>query len=141
MVLVDTCVWLDLLQDDPQRGPWSAAKVDWAVDHGGVAIDPVIYAELSVWFEHIEALDDALAELSTRFEELPRAALFLAGKAFRQYRARGGSRISVLPDFFIGAHAAVERWPVLTRDVTRIRGYFPTVAMIVPDTRVRQLNA
>lgn len=132
MVLVDTCVWLDVLQDDAKWCAWSAEKLEWAADHGGVAIDAVIFAELSVWFDRIESLDDTLRELSATFEELPRGALFLAGKAFRQYRARGGVRTSVLPDFFIGAHAAVQGWPVLTRDVTRIRSYFPTVSLIAP---------
>ncbi|MGH8117940.1 MAG: type II toxin-antitoxin system VapC family toxin [Rhodanobacteraceae bacterium] len=135
MILVDTCVWLDLLQDDPEWCAWSAARLEWGVQHGGVAIAPVIYAELSVWFERIEALDAALRQLRATFDALPREALFLAGKAFRLYRARGGTRASVLPDFFVGAHAAVRGWPVVTRDVARIRGYFSKVALLAPDAR------
>lgn len=133
MILVDTCVWLDVLGDDPHWADWSQTQLDLAVYRGGIAMDPVIYAELSVGFERIEQLDAVLAKLSVRFEELPRAALFLAGKAFRQYRARNGTRSGVLPDFFIGAHAAVRDWPVLTRDITRFRAYFPTVPLLTPD--------
>lgn len=132
MILVDTCVWLDVLEDDPRWADWSLSQMDLAIHRGGIVINPVVYAELAVGFARIERLDAALAELSTSFEDLPRAALFLAGKAFRQYRARGGTRTGLLPDFFIGAHAAVRGWPVLTRDATRIRGYFPTVALLTP---------
>lgn len=133
MILVDTCVWLDVLQDDPCWAEWSQTQLDLAIHRGGIVINPVIYAELSVGFERIEQLDKALAHLSATLEGLPRAALFLAGKAFRQYRTRRGTRAGVLPDFFIGAHAAVSGWPVLTRDVTRIRGYFPTVVLWAPE--------
>ncbi|HET7930329.1 MAG TPA: type II toxin-antitoxin system VapC family toxin [Rhodanobacteraceae bacterium] len=132
MILVDTCVWLDVLQDDPRWAEWSQTQLDLAMHRGGIAINPVIYAELSVGFDRIERLDAVLAQLSATLEELPRQALFLAGKAFRQYRARQGERKGVLPDFFIGAHAAVSGLPLLTRDVTRIRGYFPTVVLLAP---------
>jgi predicted nucleic acid-binding protein len=134
MTLVDTCIWLDVLTDDPRWADWSQAQLDLAIHRGGIAINPVIYAELSVGFDRIERLDAALNGLSATLHDLPRGALFLAGKAFRQYRARKGIRNSVLPDFFIGAHAAVQAWPVLTRDVMRIRGYFPSVALLAPET-------
>ncbi len=132
MILVDTCVWLDVLGDDPRWAKWSQSQLDLAIHRGGIAINPVVYAELSVGFDRIERLDAALATLSATFEDLPRAALFLAGKAFRQYRLRSGTRTGVLPDFFIGAHAAVRGWPVLTRDVARIHNYFPTVVLLAP---------
>lgn len=134
MILVDTCVWLDVLEDDTHWAQWSQGQLDLAIERGGIVLNPVIYAELSVGFGRIEQLDATLGELSARFEALPRAALFLAGKAFRQYRARKGTRKSVLPDFFIGAHAAVRGWPVLTRDATRIRSYFPTVPLLTPES-------
>lgn len=134
VILVDTCVLLDVLQDDARWAEWSLMQLERATQRGGIAINPVIYAELSVWYERIEQLDSTLEDLTVAFEELPREALFLAGKAFRQYRARKGTRASVLPDFFIGAHAAVQGWPVLTRDVARIRSYFPTVALLAPAT-------
>lgn len=132
MILVDTCVLLDVVQDDPQWAEWSLAQLERAVDRGGLMINPIIYAEFSVWYETIETLDQTLAGFSINVEALTRQVLFVAGKAFRQYRARGGKRVNVLPDFFIGAHAAVEEIPLLTRDTARIRSYFPTVALIAP---------
>lgn len=134
MVLVDTCVLLDVLQADEQWADWSQTRLEWALQHGGLLVNPVIYAELSVWYKRIETLDTVLAEFDATFEKLPRGALFLAGKAFLAYRTRGGKRTGVLPDFFIGAHAAVKDIPVLTRDVSRIRGYFPTVALLSPES-------
>jgi predicted nucleic acid-binding protein len=95
-------------------------------------INPVIYAELAAGYSSIESAEVALAGFGTRLEELPREALFLAGKAYRQYRERRGTRSGVLADFFIGAHAAVRDLPVLTRDTSRIRTYFPTVVLISP---------
>jgi predicted nucleic acid-binding protein len=133
MILVDTCVLLDVVQDDPEWAEWSLAQLEQATGRGGLVINPVIYAEFSVWYEDMEALERTLADFEIAFEALPREALFLAGKAFRQYRRRRGTRASVLPDFFIGAHAAVREIPVLTRDTARIRGYFPTVALLAPE--------
>ena len=97
-----------------------------------LAINPVIYAELSVSFSTIEALDAVVVTLALRLQEIPLAALFLAGKAYLQYRQRGGSKAQVLPDFFIGAHAAVAGWPLLTRDASRFRTYFPGLAVLAP---------
>ena len=134
MILVDTCVLLDVLQSDARWADWSQDQLEYAAAHGGLVINPVIFAELSVWYENLQEFESVLADFGARFEELPREALFLAGKAFRQYRARGGTRASVLPDFFIGAHAAVRELPLLTRDTTRIRAYFPTVALLAPPT-------
>lgn len=132
MILVDTCVLLDVVQDDPHWGDWSQSQLERALGHGGLAIDPIVYAELSVWYDDLARLEQTLAAFGAVFEELPREALFLAGKAFRQYRARRGTRSSVLPDFFIGAHAAVCGMPILTRDTARFRTYFPGVALLAP---------
>lgn len=134
MILVDTCVLLDVVQDDPQWANWSQTQLERGAALGGLTINPVVYAEFSVWYDDIDVLEQTLDVFGVVFEELPRAALFLAGKAFRRYRARRGTRASVLPDFFIGAHAAVRELPVLTRDTARFRTYFPTVALLTPAT-------
>ena len=133
MTLVDTCVLLDVVGNDPAWADWSQARLEHAASHGGILINPVISAEFSVGFENITRVEQTLAGFSARMQAVPRKALFLAGKAFRQYRARGGTRASVLPDFFIGAHAAVQELAVLTRDVRRMRQYFPTLALISPE--------
>ena len=132
MTLVDTCILFDVVQRDPSWGEWSLAQLDLAADRGPLVINPVIYAEFATGYTAIEAVEVALDAFTVRLEELPREALFLAGRAHRQYRERGGTRVNVLADFFIGAHAAVCGIPVLTRDAARIRGYFPTVDLISP---------
>lgn len=132
MLLVDTNVLLDVLQDDPQWAEWSIGQLRAQVRVHALAIDPVIYAEVSLSFSTIEALDAVVDRMGLQLEEIPRAALFLAGKAFMQYRRAGGSRTQVLPDFLIGAHAAVNRWPLLTRDARRFRTYFPSLVVIAP---------
>ncbi|WP_147652326.1 type II toxin-antitoxin system VapC family toxin [Vulcaniibacterium gelatinicum] len=133
MLLVDTNVLVDVLEDDPHWADWSIAQLRAQSQLHTLVINPVIYAELSLTFDSPEALDDALAGMQVELQELPRPALFLAGKAFVRYRRKGGSRHNVLADFFIGAHAAVMRWPLLTRDARRYRAYFPTVELITPD--------
>lgn len=132
MILVDTNVLLDLVTDDPNWSDWSLARLEEAALVGPIFINDVVYAETSVRYDRIEDLDAMLAEAMIEIAPTPRAALFLAGKAFRRYRAAGGVRPGVLPDFFIGAHAAIEGWPLLTRDVGRYRTYFPKVALIAP---------
>lgn len=134
MILVDTCILLDVVQADSRWVDWSQDQLERAAARGGLLINPVVYAELSVWYDAIEDCEHVVAAFGAAFEELPREALFLAGKAFRRYRARRGTRASVLPDFFIGAHAAVRELPLLTRDPARIRSYFPSVALITPRT-------
>ena len=134
MTLIDTNVLLDLVTDDPVWADWSIRQMDAAAVKGPLAINGVVYAELSVGFERIEDLDAVLEEAGIAMVEIPRAALFLAGKAFQRYRAAGGSRSGVLPDFFIGAHAAVTGLPLLTRDVQRYRTYFPSLGLITPQT-------
>jgi predicted nucleic acid-binding protein len=132
MILVDTCVLLDVVQADARWADWSLEQLERATTHGGLAINPIVHAEFSVWYDSIERCDETLHAFGVELDELPREALFLAGKAFKHYRARRGTRASVLPDFFIGAHAAVREIPVLTRDPARIRAYFPRVALIAP---------
>ena len=132
MILVDTCILLDIVQPDPSWLDWSLDQLELAANRGPLLINPVIYAEFAAGYPSIESAEVALAGFGTRLEELPREALFLAGKAYRQYRERRGTRSGVLADFFIGAHAAVRDIPVLTRDTSRIRTYFPTVVLISP---------
>ena len=132
MLLVDSNVLVDVLQDDPQWADWSIRQLRAQAAVHELAINPVIYAELSVSFSTIEALDAVVVTLALRLQEIPLAALFLAGKAYLQYRQRGGSKAQVLPDFFIGAHAAVAGWPLLTRDASRFRTYFPSLEVVAP---------
>jgi predicted nucleic acid-binding protein len=132
MLLVDTNVLVDVLQDDPQWANWSIGQLRAQASVHQLTINPIIYAEISLSFSTLEGLDSAVSTLALELREIPRPALFLAAKAFVQYRRRGGSKLQVLPDFFIGAHAAVEGWPLLTRDPSRFRTYFPTLEVIAP---------
>jgi predicted nucleic acid-binding protein len=132
MILVDTNVLLDVLEDDPQWADWSQAKLDAAIATDTLAINPIIYAELSIAFARIEELEAVIADASLNVEPVPREALFLAGKVFLRYRRARGIKQNVLPDFFVGAHAAVAGCPILTRDVARYRTYFPSVLLITP---------
>jgi predicted nucleic acid-binding protein len=132
VILVDSNVILDVATDDPSWGEWSRSTLAAAADVSVLAINPIIYAEVSVGFDAIETLDDALPpEVFTRLA-LPYEAGFLAGKAFLDYRRRLGSKSTPLPDFYIGAHAAIEAHTLLTRDASRYRTYFPTVTLISP---------
>jgi Predicted nucleic acid-binding protein, contains PIN domain len=103
------------------------------IKNSSTVINPIIYAELSLTFSTHEALDEAIGEMRLEIIDIPRPALFLAGKAFAQYRRRGGQKQNVLADFFIGAHAAVSGFPILTRDSRRYRSYFPALKIISPD--------
>jgi hypothetical protein len=133
MVLVDTNVLLDVLEDDPTWASWSQGQLESLSLTDQLAINAIIYAELSMAFARIEELEDVIARAALSMQAIPREALFLAGKAFLDYRRRQGSKQGVLPDFFIGAHAAVSEVPLLTRDAGRYRSYFPSVRLIVPD--------
>ena len=133
MSLIDTNVLLDLVTDDPNWADWSIAQLEAASLNGPLLINDVVYAELAVRYDRVEDLEAFVDEADLAMAAMPRAALFLAGKVFRQYRKLGGSRIGVLPDFFIGAHAAADELPLLTRNVGRYRTYFPTVKLIAPD--------
>lgn len=132
MILIDTNVLLDVVTDDAEWADWSQHELEAASLRDRLAINSVIYAELSIRYERIEELDSALAQTEISLVEIPRPALFLAGKVFRDYRRRGGTKSGVLPDFFIGAHAAVARAPLLTRDAARYRSYYPTAELIAP---------
>jgi predicted nucleic acid-binding protein len=132
MVLVDTNVVVDVWQDDAEWSSWSVAQLRAQSQVHELAINPIIYAELSLNYESIETLDARVAALKLALRDLPRAALFLAAQAFRRYRRSGGSKTGVLPDFFIGAHAAVLGCAILTRDAARYRSYFPTVKLLTP---------
>ena len=132
MLLVDTNVLIDVLEDEPKWVDWSINQLRSQSKVHPLAINPIIYAELSLTFSTVEALDSTIENLGLAVMELPRPALFLAGKAFMLYRRRGGKKNNVLADFFIGAHAAVLGCPLLTRDAQRYQTYFPGVTLITP---------
>lgn len=132
MILVDTNVLIDVLEDDPVWADWSIEQLRAQSIAHDLVINPIIYAELSQTFSTFEALDEVVEKLGLVLQEIPRPALFLAGKAFVRYRKLGGGKSNVLADFFIGAHAAVKRLPLLTRDAKRYRNYFPSVELVVP---------
>jgi len=132
MLLVDTNVLIAVLEDDPEWADWSIAQLRGQSKVHPLAINPIIYAELSLTFSKVEALDNTIENLGLSLLELSRPALFLAGKAFVQYRRQGGKAGNVLADFFIGAHAAVLGCSLLTRDARRYRNYFPSVGLITP---------
>jgi hypothetical protein len=133
VTLIDSNVLIDLLVDDPNWFDWSLRQLEHAALRGPLLINDIVYAEISTNYSAIEDFESALAVADVTVLPIPRMALFLAGKAFTQYRRAGGIRAGVLPDFFIGAHAAVKRLPLLTRDARRYRRYFPTVALITPE--------
>ena len=132
MTLVDTNILLDLVTNDTVWVDWSQRQLEAAAVRGAVLVNDVVYAELAVGFLRVEEVDAVLAAAQVEMTPIPREALFLAGKVFQRYRAGGGTRSGVLPDFFIGAHAAVAQLTLLTRDVRRYRTYFPTVKLIAP---------
>lgn len=130
--LVDSNVLLDLFTRDPTWSVWSSDRLAEALDRGPVLVNQVVYGEVAHRFSTIEALDEVLTADRFVRGNLPWAAAFLAATCYRDYRRRGGQRTSILPDFFIGAHAAVLRVQLLTRDAARYRTYFPTVELIAP---------
>ena len=132
MLLVDTNVLLDVVEDDPDWATWSISQLRAQSQVHELLINPPIYAELSLVFRSVQSLDAAIDEMGFSFLELPRPALLLAGRAFLKYRHAGGLRSNVLGDFLVGAHAAVLGCGVLTRDAGRYRTYFPTVPVIAP---------
>ncbi len=132
-MLVDTNVLVDVLENDPEWSDWSIAQLNAQSKVYRLAINPIIYAELSLTFSTVEALDKTIRDMELLTLEIPKAALFLAGKAFVQYRRSSGSKTNVLGDFFIGAHAAVSGLPILTRDTRRYKSYFPSVKLIAPE--------
>ena len=134
MILVDTNVLLDVVLDHAAWADWSQQQLEMASLRGPLVVNAVIYAELSMAFVRIEQLEEVLAEGGFELHDIPREALFLAGKVFLEYRRRNRLTVkgNVLPDFFIGAHAAVRELAILTRDVRRYRNYFPTVELLHP---------
>jgi predicted nucleic acid-binding protein len=134
VTLIDSNVLIDLLIDDPEWSDWSLEHLERAALKGPLLINDIVYAETSTRYPAIEDFESALAVANVTIVPTPRMALFLAGKAFIKYRRAGGIRTGVLADFFIGAHAAVEELPLLTRDARRYRHYFPTVVLIAPES-------
>jgi predicted nucleic acid-binding protein len=130
--LVDSCVLLDVITGDEQWADWSAEQIAVAMDTGRVVINPLIYAEVSVGYETVEELDELLPSSDYEREPLPYVAGFAAGKAFLRYRRGGGDKRSPMPDFYIGAHAAIAGYRLLTRDVRRYRTYFPAIDIVGP---------
>ena len=130
-VLVDTSVIIDVITDDPLWATWSVRQLE-ANAAAGLVINPVIYAELCFGFSVVEPVDELVREFGLLYREIPRPGLFRAAKAFGAYKSRGGTKDSVLPDFFVGGHAEATGLPVLTRDPGRIQAYFPTVRLIAP---------
>jgi predicted nucleic acid-binding protein len=131
-ILVDSNVLLDVATGDPAWSAWSSDALEEAANEAPLVINPLVYAEVSIRFSRIEDLELAIPSDLFRRDALPFEAAFLAGKAFLNYRRRGGNRASPLPDFYIGAHAAVADLRLLTRDASRYRTYFPTVELICP---------
>jgi hypothetical protein len=131
-ILVDSNVLLDVMTEDQRWFEWSSAALERSAEGNVLCINPVIYAEVSIRFERIEELEAALPASVIERLPIPYEAAFLAGKCFLDYRGRGGRRQSTLPDFFIGAHAAVEGMALLTRDAGRYRTYFPKLRLIAP---------
>jgi predicted nucleic acid-binding protein len=131
-VLIDSNVLLDVLTDDSRWAARSAAVLARLADGHDLVLNPIVYAEVSIGFDRIEDVEAALPGNAFRREALPWEAAFLAGKCFLRYRRAGGARRAPLPDFYIGAHAAVRGIPLVTRDVTRYRSYFPKLALIQP---------
>lgn len=130
--LVDSNVIVDILTENERWFDWSSTALETAAGSGGLAINPIVYAELSIPFERVEELDDALSPHALVRLPLPSAASFLAGKCYLAYRRAGGTRRSPLPDFYIGAHAAIAGLRLLTRDGARYRAYFPKLELIAP---------
>jgi predicted nucleic acid-binding protein len=131
-LLVDSNVILDIFLDDPEWADWSETALAEHSVHGPLFINPIIYTEISIGFEKIEELETALVKGGFQMLDIPKEALFLAGKAFLKYKRQKGARTSPLPDFFIGAQAAVMEIELITRDIKRYRTYFPTVKIISP---------
>jgi len=131
-IVVDSNVILDIVTEDKRWFPWSSEALAHYSETYAFVINPVIYAEVSIGFDRVEDVEAVLSPMLFRRDPIPWEAAFLAGKCFLRYRKKGGSKRSPLPDFFIGAHAAVLGIPLLTRDASRYRTYFPKLRLIVP---------
>jgi predicted nucleic acid-binding protein len=131
-VVVDSNVLLDIFTEDSRWLSWSSNALERIANESRIVINPVIYGEVSIRFERIEELEDALPPAIFEREDIPYEAAFLAGKAYLSYRRHAGTKSSLLPDFYVGAHAAIRGYRVLTRDVARYRTYFPKLELIAP---------
>jgi predicted nucleic acid-binding protein len=134
VILIDSCVVTDLSDPASAWCEWSASTLEQLDQNNTFVINPIVYAECSIGFELIEEVEALFEHLGFAIQPIPREALFLAGKAFLQYRKRQGNKSNVLPDFFIGAHAAVAGYPLMTRDRGRFSTYFPSVELIMPES-------
>ena len=132
-VLVDSNVLLDILTEDQNWFRWSSEQLERYAELGELCINPVIYAEISIGFDRIEDLEEVLSRDYFTYLDIPYEAAFLAGKCFLKYRKAGGAKSSPLPDFFIGAHAAIEKIPLISRDKNRFKTYFPKLKLITPE--------
>jgi predicted nucleic acid-binding protein len=130
--MVDSCILLDVFSEDPAWFEWSSSALAAQAEQGRLVLNPIIYAEVSVRFQTIEELESLLTPDVFDYRPIPREAAFLAGKCFLRYRRRGGDKATILPDFLIGAQAAVEHLPLITRDPRRFREYYPTVRLVSP---------
>jgi predicted nucleic acid-binding protein len=131
-VLIDSCVLLDLFTNDQNWANWSEGILEKYSQTNTLYINSIVYTEISIGFNSIEEVDTAILGIGIKVLELPREALFLTGKAFLEYRRNRGTKVSPLPDFFIGAHAAVSNFDLITRDLSKFRTYFPSVNLISP---------
>jgi predicted nucleic acid-binding protein len=131
-ILVDSNIVLDVFLNDPKWADWSESKLDEYDQLGILYINSIVYSEISIGFKRIENLESAIAKAGLQMLEIPKEALFLAGKAYLNYKKRKGTKRTLLPDFFIGAQAAVQNLGLITRDVSRYHSYFPTVKLITP---------
>lgn len=134
-IFIDSCVLLDLFTDDPVWADWSEKVLNEFAQTNTLHINSIVYTEVSIGFNRIEEVEEAISELNIKVVEIPREALFLAGKVFLKYKRNKGIKNSPLPDFFIGAHAAVSKFDLITRDSARYKTYFPSLKLIHPDRR------
>ncbi len=132
-VFVDSCVLLDLFTDDKDWGEWSENILEKYSQTNTLYINSIVYIEISIGFKRIEEVEKAISVLNIKVLETPREALFLTGKAYLKYRKNKGTKNSPLPDFFIGAHASVEKFSLITRDINKYKTYFPKVKLIYPE--------
>lgn len=132
-VFVDSCILLDLFTDDPDWAEWSENILEQYSQTNTLYINSIVYTEISIGFNNIEEVEEAISELDIKVLEIPREALFLAGKTFLRYRKNKGTKSSPLPDFFIGAHVAVSKFDLITRDSNKYKTYFPQVRLIHPE--------
>jgi len=133
-VLVDSCVLLDLFTNDPVWADWSESVLARFSQTNTLFINSIIYTEVSIGFNKIEEIEKAISQMEIRVLEIPREALFLTGKVFLKYRRNKGTKKSPLPDFFIGAHASVSQFSLITRDIAKYKSYFPQIKLITPDS-------